>query len=122
MSSADGRRPGSLSFGTSGYWFAALLVAAGFAFWPRYLGRLDEAIDPYTHFHAIVATAWRNARAWAGVEGIPDVAPVGAAPIELAGAVDRGGDLAKVVGIAGVAAAGAVAAREVVRGRSRPAP
>lgn len=58
MTSADGRHPATRAFGTSGYWFAALLVAAGFAFWPRYLGRLNEAIDPYTHFHAIVATAW----------------------------------------------------------------
>ncbi len=90
------------------------------------VGVADAAVFPTSGAHnptlTIVATAWRNARAWAGVEGIPDVAPVGAAPIELAGAVDRGGDLAKVVGIAGVAAAGAVAAREVVRGRSRPAP
>lgn len=45
-------------FRSSGLWFAALLVAAGFAFWPRYLGRLNEDIDPYTHFHAAVATAW----------------------------------------------------------------
>jgi hypothetical protein len=45
-------------FRSSGYWFAGLLVAAGFAFWPKYLGRLNEHLDPYTHFHAIVATAW----------------------------------------------------------------
>lgn len=45
-------------FRTSGYWFAALLVAAGFAFWPRYLSRLGEPIDRYTHFHAAVATVW----------------------------------------------------------------
>ena len=47
-------------FRTSGYWFAALLVAAGFAFWPRYLSRfaLPEPIDRYTHFHAAVATLW----------------------------------------------------------------
>ena len=45
-------------FRTSGYWFAALLVAAGFAFWPRYLSRLGEPIDRYTHVHAAVATLW----------------------------------------------------------------
>ena len=45
-------------FRSSGYWFAALLVAAGFAFWPFYLSRLNEDIDAYTHFHAVVATAW----------------------------------------------------------------
>jgi hypothetical protein len=47
-------------FRNSGYWFAALLVAAGFAFWPRYLSRLglEEPIDGYTHLHAAVATAW----------------------------------------------------------------
>ena len=45
-------------FRTSGYWFAALLVAAGFAFWPRYLSRLGGPIDSFTHFHAGVATVW----------------------------------------------------------------
>ena len=47
-------------FRNSGFAFAALLVAAGFAFWPRYLSRfaLPEPIDRYTHFHAAVATAW----------------------------------------------------------------
>ena len=45
-------------FRTSGYWFAALLVAAIFAFWPRYLSRLGEPIDGYTHIHAAVATLW----------------------------------------------------------------
>ncbi len=41
-------------FRTSGYWFAALFVASVFAFWPRYLSRLGEGIDGYTHFHAAV--------------------------------------------------------------------
>ncbi len=47
-------------FRNSGYVFAALLLAAGFAFWPRYLSRLaqPEPIDRYTHFHAAVATLW----------------------------------------------------------------
>jgi hypothetical protein len=45
-------------FRNSGYWFAALLVAAGFAFWPRYLSRFQGQIDGYTHFHAAVATLW----------------------------------------------------------------
>jgi hypothetical protein len=45
-------------FRTSGYWFAALLVASVFAFWPRYLSRLGEGIDGYTHLHAAVATVW----------------------------------------------------------------
>ena len=45
-------------FRNSGYAFAALLVAAGFAFWPRYLSRFGEGIDGYTHFHAAVATVW----------------------------------------------------------------
>jgi hypothetical protein len=47
-------------FRNTGYAFAALLVAAGFAFWPRYLSRLghDPGIPGYTHFHAAVATVW----------------------------------------------------------------
>ncbi len=35
----------------------ALTVAAGFAFWPRYLARLG-AVDAYTHLHALLMTAW----------------------------------------------------------------
>lgn len=45
-------------FRNSGYWFLALLLAAGFAFWPHYLSRFEEDIDSYTHFHAAVPTAW----------------------------------------------------------------
>jgi hypothetical protein len=45
-------------FRNSGYGFVALLVASGFAFWPRYLSRLGQPIDGYTHLHAAVATLW----------------------------------------------------------------
>ncbi len=45
-------------FRSSGYWFIALFAAAVLAFWPRYLSRLGEPIDGYTHFHAAVATVW----------------------------------------------------------------
>lgn len=45
-------------FRNSGYWFAALLVASGFAFWPRYISRLGTPIDGYTHLHAAIATLW----------------------------------------------------------------
>ena len=36
----------------------ACLVAAGFAFWPQYLGRPWSTIDGYTHAHAARGVAW----------------------------------------------------------------
>jgi F0F1-type ATP synthase assembly protein I len=45
-------------FTGSGYWFAAMLALAGLAFWPRYLGRVGDGIDGYTHVHAVLMTAW----------------------------------------------------------------
>ncbi len=41
----------------SGLTGLVLLVAALFAFWPRYLARLGAA-DAYTHLHALLMTAW----------------------------------------------------------------
>ena len=38
--------------------YLGLLALSGLAFWPKYLSRLDGAIDPYTHAHAILAVAW----------------------------------------------------------------
>ncbi|HUM00975.1 MAG TPA: hypothetical protein VL084_01735 [Thermoanaerobaculia bacterium] len=40
------------------YGYLALLLLAGIAFWPRYLSRLTESIDPYTHAHAVLALLW----------------------------------------------------------------
>ena len=78
----------------------------------------DAAVFPTSGAHnptlTIVATAWRNARAWAGVDGVPEIAAAGAAPIELAASASLG-TAAKVAGIAGIAAAGAIVAREATR-------
>jgi len=35
-----------------------LLALAVVAFYPGYLARLDEPLDPYTHAHALAMTAW----------------------------------------------------------------
>ena len=45
-------------FRTAAYGYAVLLILAGFAFWPLYLSRLSSNIDPYTHWHALVAVSW----------------------------------------------------------------
>jgi uncharacterized membrane protein len=40
-------------------WGAAMLLALALAaFWPGYLSRLGQPIDPYTHAHALAMTAW----------------------------------------------------------------
>lgn len=36
----------------------ALTALVLFAFWPGYISKSPRAIDPYTHFHAIVASLW----------------------------------------------------------------
>lgn len=38
--------------------FAALSVAAAFAFWPQYLSKLPRGIDGHTHLHAALMTLW----------------------------------------------------------------
>jgi hypothetical protein len=45
-------------FRGAAYSYFALLVLAGFAFWPLYLSRLGTGIDPYTHWHAFLAVCW----------------------------------------------------------------
>lgn len=57
----SGRRRGSAAyeaFRVSGYAYLVLLVAAAFAFWPRYLSILPSGPDWYAHVHAMAATAW----------------------------------------------------------------
>ena len=41
-----------------GPWFAGLLALAIFTFWPSYVSLPPARSSPYTHFHALVATAW----------------------------------------------------------------
>lgn len=45
-------------FTKAAYGYLGLLLLSALAFWPRYLSRLGEGIDRYTHLHAIVALAW----------------------------------------------------------------
>jgi hypothetical protein len=45
-------------FRSAAYSYFGLLILAGFAFWPLYLSRLGTDIDPYTHWHALLATCW----------------------------------------------------------------
>jgi hypothetical protein len=45
-------------FRNSSYAYLALLALSVFAFWPRYLSRLREAIDQHTHWHTILAVMW----------------------------------------------------------------
>ncbi len=45
-------------FRGAAYSYFGLLVLAGFAFWPLYLSRLGTGVDPYTHWHAILAVCW----------------------------------------------------------------
>jgi hypothetical protein len=47
-----------MMFRSAAYSYLALLVLAGFAFWPRYLSRLSTGVDSYTHWHAILAVCW----------------------------------------------------------------
>lgn len=82
----------------------------------------DAAIFPTSGAHnptlTIVAAAWRNARAWAGVDGVPAVAAAGASPIEL-GEDDGGVPWVAVGGAAAVVVAGGAAAAAVERRRRR---
>lgn len=45
-------------FRNSSYYFAALVVGALGAFWPRYLSRAPGSVDAYTHVHAFAMLAW----------------------------------------------------------------
>ena len=51
-------KPRPLTLHTSGYWFAAFLVASIAAFWPSYFGRLPARLDVLTHAHAALMTIW----------------------------------------------------------------
>jgi hypothetical protein len=52
--------PAAVTFKWVAALYLLLLAMSGFAFWPRYLSRLGgtSSIDPYTHVHAVLATAW----------------------------------------------------------------
>ena len=50
------RRP--LTLYNSGWWFAAFLAVAIFAFWPSYFGKLPKTGDVYTHLHSVLMTVW----------------------------------------------------------------
>lgn len=44
----------------SGYWFAALLAVAIFAFWPSYFARLPAGPTTYMHVHAALMLGWMS--------------------------------------------------------------
>lgn len=48
----------SSAFPRSGYFFAALLAVAVFAFWPSYFARLPAGPTVYMHVHAGLMLAW----------------------------------------------------------------
>ncbi len=87
----------------------------------------DGAVFPTSGAHnptlTIVATAWRNARAWAGRDGPPT--PIAAvAPAAAAGAPPAAEGVSTPVVVAGIAAAGAAAAvgATALARRRRPGP
>ncbi len=51
-------QPRTLTFHTSGYWFAAFLAVTLLAFWPTYFAKLPARLDFYTHAHAAMMTMW----------------------------------------------------------------
>lgn len=50
--------PRSFHLAATGPWFASLLLLAIITFWPTYVSLSPSANSFYTHFHAMVATAW----------------------------------------------------------------
>ena len=82
----------------------------------------DAAVFPTSGAHnptlTIIATAWRNARAWAGVDQPPELSPVAAVESGDGGVVWE-----LVAGVGAVAAAGAAAGTyAVAKSRQRPEP
>ena len=82
----------------------------------------DAAVFPTSGAHnptlTIIATAWRNARAWAGVDQPPELSPVAAVE-----SGDGGVPWELVAGVGAVAAAGAAAGTyAVAKSRQRPEP
>ena len=50
--------PRNFHLSAAGPWFASLLFLAMVTFWPTYVSLSPAANSLYTHFHAMVATAW----------------------------------------------------------------
>lgn len=50
--------PRNFHLSAAGPWFASLLLLAMITFWPTYVSLSPAANSLYTHFHALVATAW----------------------------------------------------------------
>jgi hypothetical protein len=50
--------PRKFHLSAAGPWFASLLLLAMITFWPTYVSLSPAANSLYTHFHAMVATAW----------------------------------------------------------------
>lgn len=45
-------------FRSSGFWLAALVLAALAAFWPGYISKPAASVDAHTHLHAVVMALW----------------------------------------------------------------